>query len=523
MAHFGSTITIVIFALGLALGAVLIWLRANRIVKQAEIKANQLVKEAEEAYHDLEYEIKAELEAYASELQDSFDIESKEFEKRIDELNRKVELKDELLTEKLVPLHDDFQKASSWLGQYKKRVEELEAQFAKKKETLNHRQKELITQLAAKSNTTPDEAINVVSAYLIDQEQIRISQSKGEREDRSLRDAEREAKKIINIVLNRFARPYCSERGIGFVHVESAAAKDMLFGPNRSHLELIEKTCGVDIVFNEEYLSLGVSGFDPVRREWARATLERLALDHRVDLQRVEQILKRSKSELFKIIARDGRKIANELKITGMHTEVMNMLGALRYRYSFAQNQFFHCAEVGHLCGLLSAELGLATADGRRTGVLHDIGKAMDHSIDGGHAVIGADFISKFGEAPHIVHAVRAHHYDETPSTELAFLVIAADAISGARPGARRSTVDSYMQKMGQLEEIGSSFEGVESTYILSAGREIRVIVDSHKVDDLKAVDLSRKIARKIEEDVSYPGLIKVTVVRQTQAVQIAK
>lgn len=199
------------------------------------------------------------------------------------------------------------------------------------------------------------------------------------------------------------------------------------------------------------------------------------------------------------------------------------MLGALRYRYSFAQNQHFHVAEVGWLCGLLSSELGLSIPHGRRAGILHDIGKAMDHAKEGGHAVIGADFIKQHGEGPEVVHAVRAHHYDEQPSTDLAFLTIAADAISGARPGARRSTIDSYTQKMADLEKIGSSFDGVMATYILSAGREVRVLVDGAHIDDHKALQLSKDIAQKIEEECNYPGLIKVTVVRETHAVEYAR
>jgi ribonucrease Y len=199
------------------------------------------------------------------------------------------------------------------------------------------------------------------------------------------------------------------------------------------------------------------------------------------------------------------------------------MMGALRYRYSFAQNQHFHCAEVGYLCGLLASEIGVDSKDGRRSGLLHDIGKAMDHSKEGGHAVIGAEFIEQHGEKAPIVHAVRAHHFDETPSSDLAYLVIAADAISGSRPGARRSTGDSYSQKIADLQKIGDSFEGVLATYILSAGREVRVIVDSERIDDHKALELSKLIARKIEEECSYPGLIKLTVVRETQAVEMAK
>ena len=245
--------------------------------------------------------------------------------------------------------------------------------------------------------------------------------------------------------------------------------------------------------------------------------------EKRIDEQKIKKTLEKSKRDMFQKIRMDGNRICKELGLKNVHPEIRNMMGSLRYRYSFSQNQHFHCAEVGWLCGLLSNELGLNIHKGRRAGMLHDIGKSMDHSIDGGHAVIGAEFISKHDEEKDIVHAVRAHHFDEQPSTDLAYLVIAADAISGARPGARRSTVESYTQKMEDLIRIGNSFKEVMSTYIVSAGREVRLVVDSKKVDDTNALNLSKKVADKIEEECTYPGQIRVTVIRQTQAIEYAK
>ncbi len=290
-----------------------------------------------------------------------------------------------------------------------------------------------------------------------------------------------------------------------------------------SNIQLLEKLCGIDIIYNERANSLSVSGFDPVRRELARATMEKLVHQREVNEDVINRVMAKCKRDLFKKIKDDGNRIAKELKLQNLSDEIRNMMGALRYRYSFTQNQFFHCSEVGHLCGLLASELDETAKTARRSGMLHDIGKAMDHSLDGGHAVIGADFIEKNGEAEDVVHAVRAHHHDERPSTDLAFLVIGADAISGARPGARRSTASTYMQKMDQLLEIGNGFKGVKDTYILNAGREVRVLVDNKGMSDLKALDLSRDIAKKIEEECNYPGTIKVTVVRESQAVEMAR
>ncbi|MEK6554954.1 MAG: HD domain-containing protein [Bdellovibrionota bacterium] len=254
-----------------------------------------------------------------------------------------------------------------------------------------------------------------------------------------------------------------------------------------------------------------------------RATVEALTKEQNVNEKRMGEVFERVKKELFKKILRDGERIAKELGADTLHPEIKNMMGALRYRYSFTQNQHFHCAEVGFLCGLLAAELDVSVKSARRAGLLHDIGKAMDHSQDGGHAVIGADFIEQHGEVEEIVHAVRAHHFDETPSTDLAYLVIAADAISGARPGARRSTAATYTQKVEGLTTIAQGFKNVTDTHVLSAGREIRVYVDGQSVDDMGALNMSKEIALKIETDMAYPGQIKVTVVRQTQAIEYAR
>ena len=268
---------------------------------------------------------------------------------------------------------------------------------------------------------------------------------------------------------------------------------------------------------DENKLSLFVQGLDPVRREWGRLSLKKLERKNRITSGIISSVIQRSKKDLFHKISRDGRRICQALKLKNPPLEVQNMMGALRYRYSFAQNQHFHCEEVAYLCGLLRAEFQENISQGRRAGLFHDIGKAMDHAQSGGHAVIGADFIQKHGEDKEVVHAIRAHHHDVSPKSSLDFFVIAADALSGARPGARKATVDSYDQKVLSLEKIGKSFKGVKDLYIMNAGREMRVIVDPKQIDDLEALKLSKKIAQKIEEECSYPGWIKVTVVRKVE------
>ena len=343
-----------------------------------------------------------------------------------------------------------------------------------------------------------------------------------EKEEDLKHDINQRAHFILELVLSRFQHPYCSERGIKSVGFSSQSAMENLLGPDFLKMKLLEKECGVDMRVSDKEPAINILGIDPVRRELGRASLQKISAKKRVREDEIKKIVKETKKNLFRRIKSDGQRICRELNLKDIKTEVKNMMGALRYRYSFAQNQHFHCQEVGWLCGLLGVELGVSLFPARRAGMLHDIGKAMDHSKEGGHAVIGADFIEKHGEQTSVVHAVKAHHYDVTPDQPLDFLVIAADALSGARPGARRSTVDSYNQKVLTLEKIGNSFKWVKETYIMSAGREVRVIVNSQKIDDEKALELSKKIAGKIEEECSYPGLIKVTVVRQvTKSVNI--
>jgi len=321
----------------------------------------------------------------------------------------------------------------------------------------------------------------------------------------------------LNLVLNRFQRSSCSERGVFFIKFNKKSYLQNLLGPNKSYINYLEKECGVDAVVDKENLQVFVFGLDPVRREWGRRCLEKLSSRNKINLSLIKKIIKLTKKDLFSNIKRDGINICKRLNIKDVAVEVQNMMGALRYRYSFTQNQYFHCEEVGWLCGLLSAELSLPIKPSKRSGMFHDIGKAMDHSIEGNHAMIGADFLSQYKEDKDILHAVRAHHYDETPSTVMAYLVIVADSISGSRLGARRFTEDSYAQKIARLKEILNNFKSIKNFYIMNGGREIRLVVDPEKVSDKETVELSREIAKKVEKECSYPGLIKITAIRKSE------
>jgi len=512
---------------GVVLGGIgawiLNWLTMKGHLRWADHQASDLIQTAEEKATALKKTTEDRVEEDNQTSWQRFESDSQSHIKRIRELEDTVEDLELHLKEKANALEQMFNRQDQIFRGREGRFKSREGQVRKIFENRQILHQKLKDKLASAAQVSMDEIKEEIVQKIEIETKEQISKQIQELNQEAQLNLERDAKRLVGVALSRFARPYCPERGIGNVTFPSQEVKERTLGPDRIHLRTLEKACGVDISINEEYQSASILGFDPVRRELGRMVLDRMLHERHLDDKRIESLVQNCKKSLFKKIIQDGNRVARELRVEGLNEEIRHMMGALRYRYSFAQNQHFHCAEVGFLCGLLSAELGVNVKDGRRAGLLHDIGKAMDHSKEGGHAVIGADFINKNGESAHIVHAVRAHHYDEQPETDLAYLVIAADAISGARPGARRSTVDSYTQKIADLQKIGSSFEGVIATYILSAGREVRVVVDSEQVNDQAALDLSKKIARKIEEECSYPGLIKLTVVRETQAIEMAR
>ncbi len=518
---------IVFFIFGLALGTFSFFIAARLYAKSLTATANkealELLQEAKEDGDAIFADIKLQVADFEEELRE-------ELEKTSAPVQQRITILEEHLVEKEHDLKASFEKREKELRSQSDRQKSFENRFKQVEQRFRNHQAELknieqkYTQsLLEHSGAERLDLENLLKHHIEADYTLKLNRENQVLEEEFEQEVEKIAKRTIETVIHRFQRAYCPERGIGNVDFKTLDILKKTIGENKSLLKIVERECGIDIAINEQYLSASVLGFDPVRRELGRSSLQRLTQERVINEQKIIEVVANCKRDLFRRIRNDGNKIAQELKLTHLSDEIRNMMGALRYRYSFAQNQYFHCCEVGFLCGLLSAELKLSLPEGRRAGMLHDIGKAMDHSIDGGHAVIGADFISKNGEKPPVVHAVRAHHHDEPPSTDLAFLVIASDAISGARPGARRSTIDSYSQKMADLENIGSSFDGVTNVYIMSAGREVRVIVDSHKVDDHHALTLSQSIAKRIEEECSYPGLIKVTVVREIQAIDYAK
>lgn len=506
------------FVLGLIGGFGFYRLYRLGVRKSAESLAQEIIGEAKDRLEILELEQKEQQQDIEEALWSKVEAEFKALEEKIELLEETVEEK-KLKLEKVLNVeksrNGQIERDVDILGQKLKSLENNLDQ--KRQKRLSHIQ-ELTALLQERLGISKDQVIQEIQAQLVQESERRSGQMIEWREADAKDLAEVYAKETLDRALVRFHRQYSSERGIAPVYFETPEQRRILLDPDGKNLKTVTECTGCDIFVDEGSDLIGVAGFDPVRRELTRRVLERCLKEKRpVTPDFIKKTFDNIKRELISLIRRDGDALAKELKLDGLHPEIRQMMGSLRYRYSFTQNQYFHCGEVGWLCGLLALELGgTDPRKARRAGMLHDLGKSMDHEMDGGHAVIGANFIQARNEAADVVHAVRAHHYDEAPSTDMAYLVIGADAISGARPGARRSTLESYNQKVSELDAISRSFEGVTDCIILNGGRECRVMVNSKQVDDMKALLLSRKIADKIQEECNYPGHIKVVVVRET-------
>ena len=335
--------------------------------------------------------------------------------------------------------------------------------------------------------------------------------------------ADRKAKEIMALAIKRYASDYVAEQTISVVPLPNEEMKGRIIGREGRNIRALEAATGVDIIIDDTPEAVILSAFNPVRREVARRSLDRLISDGRIHPGRIEEIVEKVTQELEVNIREAGEEAAFDAGVHGLHPELIKLLGKLKFRTSYAQNVLQHSVEVCYLCGIMAAELGLNVKHAKRAGLLHDIGKAVDQESEGVHALIGADLAKRHGESPKVVHAVAAHHEDVPPESILAVLVQAADTLSGARPGARREMLETYVKRLEDLEKVALSFGGISKSYAIQAGREIRLIVESERVNDEEAALLSREVAKKIEQDLTYPGQIKVTVIRETRAVEYAR
>ena len=404
-----------------------------------------------------------------------------------------------------------------------KALEEREKGVTKSEQDVGERLKDAEQRVERAAGMTADQAKNVLMERFVDDARHAAAREAKLIEDEAKENAEKKAKRIISVAIQRYAGEYVQERAVTAVDLPSDDMKGRIIGREGRNIRALEAACGVDLIVDDTPETVVVSSFDPVRREVARVALERLIADGRIHPTRIEDIVAKAKDEVEKSIREAGEQAALELGLSRLHADLIKTLGSLRYRYSYAQNVLRHSVETGYIAGLMAAELKLNVKMARRAGLLHDIGKAVTHEVEGSHAVIGAQLARKVGENATIVNAIASHHEDEAPDSVYAHLIAAADALSGARPGARREMLETYVKRLEALEKICHSFAGVDKSYAIQAGREVRVLVESDNVSDADARVLSKEIAKKIEDELTYPGQIRVTVIRETRAVEYAK
>jgi ribonuclease Y len=436
----------------------------------------------------------------------------------------------EALERRLTQKEDNLDKRNDELTQREKEVAQKDRAILSREKVVGDREQELDRmvdeerlKLEQIAGLTAQQAKDELIHGLENDARIEAAHIVKRIEDEAREQAHKQAQRIIGMAVQRSASDYVSETTVSVVMLPNDEMKGRIIGREGRNIRALEMATGVDLIVDDTPEAVILSGFDPFRREVARVALERLITDGRIHPARIEEVVEKVKAEFDQRIQQEGEAALLELAIPGMHPDLVKLLGRLRYRTSYGQNVLQHSKEVAFLAGTMAAELKANVQVARRGGILHDVGKAIDREMDGTHLQIGIDLLRKYGETEDVVHAMACHHGDYDPQTVEAVLVTAADALSAARPGARREVLETYVKRLEKLEEIASSFKGVQKTFAIQAGREIRIIVDSGKISDEAALWLSKDIARRIEGELTYPGQIKVTVIRETRSIEFAR
>jgi len=521
--EFSPLFCIVVGILILLVGALVgvLWRKYLVEGKVASIEelSQRMIEEAQREASGIKKEAHLQAKDNLSQMTQAFEKETRErrteqnkLEKRLIQREEHLERKMDLISER----EADVSKQESALTQMEKGLEVKAKELA----TLVASHHEKLEQLAGLSSNQAKEAL--LKAM---EDEARHEGAKMIRriEVEAQEMADKKAKEVIALAVKRYAGDFVAERTISVVTLPSDEMKGRIIGREGRNIRAIEAATGVDLIIDDTPEAVILSCFNPIRREVARQSLERLISDGRIHPARIEEIVEKVSQEMEVSIREAGEQATFDVGVHGIHPELIKLIGKLQYRTSYAQNVLQHSLEVAFLCGIMSAELGLNAKQAKRAGLLHDIGKAVDHEVEGPHALIGADLAKRYGESAKVVHAIMAHHEDVTPESVLAVLVQAADTLSGARPGARREMLETYVKRLEDLERIAKSFNGISKSYAIQAGREVRIIVNSEKITDDESVLLSHDICRKIEKELSYPGQIRVTVIRETRAVDYAK
>ncbi len=470
--------------------------QSQLVIKQAEVKAKELLVTARAEAENEARERRRELTA----LESKFEAREESFEKRVEAFERReAELnhRDQTLRNREKSLADKEAERQALIDEARQKLEAVAGL------TREEAKRGLIEEMTEQARHEAAKRIRVI-------------------EEEAREESDRRAKRVISVAIERLAGEFVVERTVSVLALPSDDMKGRIIGREGRNIRAMEAATGVDIIIDDTPEALVISCHNPIRREIARVALEKLIADGRIHPGRIEEVVRKAEQEVEESIREAGQKAIIEVGIHGIHPELVKLLGMLKYRYSYAQNVLGHSLEAAFICGAMAAELGLNEKQARRAALLHDIGKALTHEIEGSHALIGAELARKYGESAKIVNAIAAHHEEVKAETILAPLVDAADALSGARPGARREVLESYVKRLEDLERIAKTFKGVDKCFAIQAGREMRIIVEPREVSDEDTILLARDVARKIESEMTYPGQIRVTVIRETRSTEVA-
>ncbi len=488
-------------------------------IDSASRTAERILQEAEKQAETLKKEKLLEAKDHQLELKSRFDAEAERRRKAIESQERKISDREATLKHR----GEDLERASRDMQSERDRIRNKDLELTKKSELVENQLREATQQLERLARMSSEEALEQLKRNLIDRAKQEAGEQVQEIREQARLSANRDAKEIIIQAIQRSAVEHGVETTVSVLTLPNEEIKGRIIGREGRNIRAFENATGVEIIVDDTPESVVLSGFDPLRREIARISLERLVADGRIHPGRIEEVVKKVEKEMDEQLIQIGEQACLEIGIHGLHPELIKLLGKLRYRTSYGQNVLQHSIEVAYLSGLMAAELELDAKMAKRAGLLHDIGKAIDRYTEGTHTTIGLEIVKKYRENALIQNAVAAHHEDVESSSPLSVLVQAADAISGSRPGARRETLEGYVKRLQRLEEVATSFSGVSRSFAIQAGREIRVMVESEKINDGAALELAHEIAEKIQKELEYPGQIRVTVIREFRAVDYAK
>ncbi len=507
---------------GLVAGVLLaIWIRKRNHLKQvndARAEAGRIIEDARLRSENLLKEAKLEAKDRLLKMKSDFDAETLETRGELKKLEQRLISKEENLDRK----YDQIEHREQDVYKKEKSLQKREDNLEKKEVERNRMVEEQKKQLEAMSGLTSDQARDILVKSMEEEARHEAAKLIKRITTDAEEEADKKAKKILATAIQRYAGDFVAERTVSVVELPGDEMKGRIIGREGRNIRALEAATGIDLIIDDTPEAVILSGFNPVRREVARISIQRLIADGRIHPARIEDVVKKVEAEVDVTIKEAGEQAAFDTGVHGINPELTKILGSLKFRTSYVQNVLQHSVEVSFLCGIMATELGLDAKLAKRMGLLHDIGKAIDHEVEGPHALIGANVAQKYGESAEVTHAIGAHHEDMAPESVYDLLVQAADALSGARPGARKELLENYIKRLEDLEKIATSYKGVANAFAIQAGRELRVIVEGNAVSDDKSVLLSRDIAREIEAKLTFPGQIKVTVIRETRAVEYA-